>query len=390
MSTTGTLDLGDLATGPSQQWGNIRLVPLLRPEPVPGLRLHDQVNESPVTVAGSGRRSVYVGYVPHAYVATWGDDPEPSAAHGTQLLDADARAPRERVRLAFQHRRVQRLGRNRSRFLPLHLAVDGLLSLGFGGPPIAWAEWADKTVRDGLSPREETVYRGEHVSDLQEALRVFEIHPDQCGVVVHVADALAAVHVVPHPEDYRVLHPTLLLDMFGEQLFVYGLLHFTVRALHEPIDPGSVRDLADLRRAVEASRAASATGHDELMLPSLTGADHAFEWLYERSGFTLGRFLPSFRGDRDNHIGEVITAADGRVAYLKTLRLSNAQVRRGRLLRALEEADWSLEGAARALGTDRSGLITRIERAGLAHLLNRALLERHRAARARRVGRYTP
>ncbi|WP_017600888.1 ARPP-2 domain-containing protein, partial [Nocardiopsis lucentensis] len=273
---------------------------------------------------------------------------------------------------------------------PLHLAMDGLLSLGFGGPPIAWAEWARSTVREGLSPRAETAYLGGHVGDLQEALRVFEIHPDQCGVVIHVADTLATVHVVPHPDDYRALHPTLLLDMFGEQLYVNGLLNITVRALHEPVDPRSVRDLADLRRAVRASRAASAKGHDELMLPSLTGADHTFERLYTRSGFTLSRFLPSFRGDRDNHIGEVITAADGRVAYLKTFRLSNAQVRRGRLLKALGENDWSLADTARALGTDRAALVTRLERAGLAHLLNRALLKRHRAERDRRVGRHTP
>ncbi|MFI6575901.1 hypothetical protein ACIBFB_08865 [Nocardiopsis sp. NPDC050513] len=154
--------------------------------------------------------------------------------------------------------------------------------------------------------------------------------------------------------------------------------------------PRSVRDLADLRRAVEASRAASVRGHDELMLPSLTGGAYAFEHLYTRAGFTLSRFLPSFRGDRDHHIGEVVTAEDGRVAYLKTFRLSHSQVRRGSLLRALDGADWSLEDTARALGTDRSGLVTRMERADLAHLLNGALLDRHRAERGRRVGRYTP
>ncbi|WP_040690852.1 ARPP-2 domain-containing protein, partial [Nocardiopsis lucentensis] len=99
MSTTEALDLGDLVTGPSQVWGNVRLVPLLRSEPVPGLRLHGRVNESPVTVAGSGRRSAYVAYVPHAYVATWGGDPEPSATHGTQFVDDGERSPHERVRL---------------------------------------------------------------------------------------------------------------------------------------------------------------------------------------------------------------------------------------------------------------------------------------------------
>ncbi|MFF8376398.1 hypothetical protein ACF07V_09750 [Streptomyces sp. NPDC015661] len=34
---------------------------------------------------------------------------------------------------------------------------------------------------------------------LGEALRVFELHPGQCGLLLYVTDALAAAFVVPHP-----------------------------------------------------------------------------------------------------------------------------------------------------------------------------------------------
>lgn len=51
--------------------------------------------------------------------------------------------------------------------------------------------------------------------------------------------------------------------------------------------------------------------------------------------FTLSRFLPPFDTAVDNHVGETITDESGAVAYLKTLRLSAAQARRGYLLSRL-------------------------------------------------------
>src|SRR5690606_35292178 len=160
-------------------------------------------------------------------------------------------------------RMARKAGRNRLRFLPLQMALEGYLALHFGGPEIAWEEWARRAVAKGpsprceeaylgqegrgleealrvfeirpgqlarravakgLSPRCEEVYLGLEVRGLEEALRVFEIHPGQCGVMVYVADALASAFVTPHPDDYRALHPTLIEDLFGELVYVYGLL----------------------------------------------------------------------------------------------------------------------------------------------------------------------
>ncbi|KOX16116.1 hypothetical protein [Nocardiopsis sp. NRRL B-16309] len=71
----------------------------------------------------------------------------------------------------------------------------------------------------------------------------------------------------------------------------------------------------------------------------------------------------------------------GRTALLQTLRLSPAQVRRGRLLRTLEEYEWSAGSAARGLHTSEPDLLDRLRRAGLGALLAPGLLGRHRRAR---------
>lgn len=54
----------------------------------------------------------------------------------------------------------------------------------------------------------------------------------------------------------------------------------------------------------------------------------------------------------------------GQVAYLKTFRLSDAQVRRGYLPHTLADADWQLAAAAAAPGTTADELVRRIRAAG--------------------------
>lgn len=82
------------------------------------------------------------------------------------------------------------------------------------------------------------------------------------------------------------------------------------------------------------------------------------------------RFLPPFVRDRGGqHIGETITDHRGQVAYLKTFRLSDPQIRRGHLLRTLAGADWELDRAAAALGSSREELIRRLRAAGFSALL---------------------
>ncbi len=227
---------------------------------------------------------------------------------------------------------ARRVDKNRLRFLPLHLALEGYLALHFRGPVIAWAEWSRQAVARGLSPRAEDARTGAEVRGLEDALRVFEIHPGQCGLLLYAGDTLASAFVVPHPDDYRALHPTLVRDLYGELIHEYATF-YPARDFPAVIDESRVSSLADLRAEAARQEREWAGFHDSVMAAGLLGSPDRVEEVYRLSGFRLRRFLPAFDRRAENHIGETIIAEDGRLAYLKTFRLSQAQVRRGHLLR---------------------------------------------------------
>ena len=131
-----------------------------------------------------------------------------------------------------------------------------------------------------------------------------------------------------------------------------------------------IRTLAGLRAAARGQERAWEEAHDGLFARELLDASYGFELAYRMGSFTLWRFLPPFvRDGSGQHIGETITDHKGRVAYLKTFRLSDAQIRRGHLLRTLAGADWEPDRAAAALGASRAELIRRIRAAGFGALL---------------------
>lgn len=374
------LELTGLTTRPSQVWGGVRLVPLVREEPVAGLRLHREVYERlGAGVVELGPRTHDVPYIPHGLVADWSGDGEGAdvrdgggqpAAYGTHLGGREA--PRAvRLPRLVHHRMPRRRPGDRLRFLPSHLALEGYLALHFGGPSTAWEEWSRQALRDGLSPRAEDAYLGWSVRGLGDALRVFEIHPGQCGVMVYVGDVLAAAFVVPHPEDYRLLHASLVEDLYGELVHQYGLYGAPVAEFGARITGEEhIRTLADLRAAARGQERAWEEAHDGLFARELLDTSYGFERAYRMGSFTLWRFLPPFvRDGSGQHIGETITDHKGQVAYLKTFRLSDAQVRRGHLLHRLAGAEWELSRAAEALGTSREELVRRIRAAGFSQLL---------------------
>ncbi|MGW4028471.1 ARPP-2 domain-containing protein [Streptomyces sp. NPDC004838] len=400
------LDMTGLAAAPSQVWGGIRLVPLVRAAPVDGLRLRHEVygtgsgagddacdglcdtaedGHSSVDM-GAGRR--YVSYIPHGFVADWSGDGGAGAAYGTQLGDASPdRVPvRRHHRLAKRRRsagRGERGGRDggragtRLRFLPLHLALEGYLALHFGGPSIVWDEWSQRAVRQGLSPRAEAAYAGRRLHGLADALRVFEIHPDQCGVLVYAADSLASAFAVPHPADYRALHRSLIEDLYGELVHQHALFGRPVGAFEAIVrDDRHVRTLADLRALAREQEREWTRNHDSVLAAGLLDESYMFERVYSMGSFTLSRFLPPFHRGREQHIGELITDSKGRVAYLKTFRLSEAQIRRGHLLNSLHDGDWHLERTAESLGTSTSDLVRRIRDAGFESLLKHGVEHR--------------
>ncbi|MER6599751.1 ARPP-2 domain-containing protein [Streptomyces parvus] len=378
------LELTGLTAGPAQVWGGVRLVPLIREAQVEGLRLHREVYEG----LGAGiveldPRSHYISYIPHGLVADWSGEEDggrgpgagrQSAAYGTQFGGGDA--PRTiPLPPVAHHRMAKRRPGDRLRFLPLHLALEGYLAVHFGGPSTAWEEWSRTALRDGLSPRAEDAYLGRSVRGLADALRIFEIHPGQCGVMVYVSDALAAAFVVPHPDDYRLLHASLVEDLYGELVHQYAL--YGAPVADTPVRIGGaehIRDLGELRSAARAQERAWAEAHDTLFARELLDTSYAFERVYRMKSFTLWRFLPPFVRDGDGqHIGETITDHKGQVAYLKTFRLSDAQIRRGHLLRTVAGAGWQLDRAAAALGSSREELVRRMRAAGFSALLRSSL-----------------
>ncbi|MEU0359710.1 ARPP-2 domain-containing protein [Streptomyces cyaneofuscatus] len=374
------LELTGLTTRPAQVWGGVRLVPLVREAPVEGLRLHREVYERlGAGIVELGDRTDYVSYIPHGLVADWSTgDPEvprgggQSAAYGTQLGGGGRDVPRTlRLPRPPLHRMAKRRPGDRLRFLPLHLALEGYLALHFGGPSTAWEEWSRRALRDGLSPRAEDAYLGWSVRGLGDALRIFEIHPDQCGVMVYVSDALAAAFVVPHPEDYRLLHASLVEDLYGDLVHQYALYGAPVAEFGARLgDAAHIRTLAELRAAARGQQRVWEEAHESLFARELLDSSYGFERVYRMGSFTLWRFLPPFvRDGSGQHIGETVTDHKGRVAYLKTFRLSDAQIRRGHLLHVLAGAEWELSRAAEVLGSSREELVRRIRAAGFAQLL---------------------
>ncbi|MET7648947.1 hypothetical protein ABZS83_36065 [Streptomyces sp. NPDC005426] len=368
------LELTGLTARPSQVWGGVRLVPLVREKPVEGLRLHREVYAGyGVGTVDVDPRTHYTSYIPHGFVADWAGEGAHSAAYGTQFAGgAPGARPRTLTLPRHRHHRLaKRQPGNRLRFLPLHLAMEGYLALHFGGPSTAWEEWSRQALRDGLSPRAEDAYLGWSVRGLDDALRAFEIHPGQCGVLVYAADALAAAFAVPHPGDYRLLHPTLVQDLFGELIHQYAVYGAPVPGFGARIPDGPrAGTLAGLRAVARKQEREWSEAHDTLFAGELLDTSYAFDRVYRMGSFTLSRFLPPFLRDRGGqHIGETITDHKGQVAYLKTFRLSEAQVRRGHLLQRLADADWQLPRAATALGTGQAELMRRIRAAGFESLL---------------------
>lgn len=382
-----TLDFTGLTPRPAQTWGDVRLVPLVRAEPIRDLRLDaravGEVRSVPV-----GDRTHVVGYVPHAFVATWTPDGSPAASYGTQLLHPH-RPPEtaEPTRGLVKRVRSAKDDARRLRFLPLVLALDGLLGLEFGGPPIAWAELSKSAVRRGLSPRIEASIQGATVPGLDDALRTFEITDGQCGVLVYVSGQLLSAFVVPHPADYRALHASLLTDLYGDVLRELPAARLSPgpgTGDHGLLLP-AVDTLPALRAALGAATDAwAADAATTWLTAGLFGDALTFTQMYRMGSYRMTRFLPSFERHHEHHLGEAILGAEGELAYLHTYRMSMSQVRRGRMLSALRDADWDLDATARALEVDRDGLFGRLDAIGLGSVIRRDLMDAWRARSGRR------
>ena len=369
-SIENQLALTGLSLCAPQVWGAVRLVPLVRDEPIEDLRL-DRRCYNAHTIVELPDRTFYSSFVPHAFVASWSKDGEPLAALGTQ--PTKTKRANHCFPLVFAHRMAKRErkgapDRQRLRFLPLHTAFEGYLALHFAGPDVKRREYSEAALSRGLSPRIESLTPGRWIPGLEEALRVFEIREGQVGVLVFVADALASVFVVPHPADYRQLHRTLLCDYYGELIYHYACLYDQTARMLRPLRSERVDSLDDLRLELALARA-DWTAQFHEMAKGLFEQPAMLEHVYRLGRHRMFRFLPEFRLREENHIGELIQAPGGEVAYLHTFRLSEAQVRRGYLISTLAKHDWDLDAAAEAMGTTQPKLCQGLINAGFGDLL---------------------
>lgn len=372
-----TISLKGLTLAPSQVLGGVRLAPVIRKQVREDLRLTRRPYHEDVAAVQLDQKTAYYSYIPHAFIADWSNDGSPAVAYGTQLRRLQKRQKNSDGRvhdLGFMTARVMKImrkreDRNRLRFLPMDLSLEGFLSLHFGGPDVIWEEYSRAAIRDGLSPRCEMSAPGRWIKGLEDALRVFEIHENQVGSLVFVGDALASAFIVPHPDDYRDLHETLLTDDYGELLYFYGL-YAQENLLHPAdIDANLVASLEDLRREVNRVRHDWSTLHT-LMSDNLLDCPVHNEMVYKMGPFQLQRFMTELNPKAENHIGEAIVRKNGTLEYLKSYRLSAAQCRRAYLLMQLADCNWSIEACAEKLSCTTHELIYRLEKAGFGHLFH--------------------
>lgn len=353
-----------LTPGWGQSWGALRLVPLLRAEPILDLRLATYRAET-YSVQIEGRdpcRGVhYTGYLPYGLVVDWTADARPVVTTQTALGARNL----AKVARPLDRRLVREVDKNRLRMFPLHLAIEGFLGLAFGGPDILEEAWSRTLVYNGLSPRSEAALSGEAMPDLAEALRVFEVVPGQCGALIYLGGVLAQVLVVPHPGDYLALHRALLEDVWGPEL-----RYFSEIVAPEPefrLDP--VDTLQGLRAAFEATYALWTQAEAE---PSQVFWDQplASQKVKTAGPYTLHRFFTPL-GEATAHLGEVMVGRQGQVAYLKSYRLDQTQRRRGHILATLDRAGWDKKKAADILMMPEATLDAELVHLGLGWMLRK-------------------
>ena len=120
------LVLKGLEMAPSQVWGSVRLVPLLRHTILGDLRLSRRSYDEDATWVDLADKTVYCSYIPHGLIASWTPDGLPIAAFGCQMTEHGSQHHDGKryqvgpVTVRIMHRMAKREGTRRLRFLPLH------------------------------------------------------------------------------------------------------------------------------------------------------------------------------------------------------------------------------------------------------------------------------
>lgn len=377
-------DASGLSTAPPQTWRGLRLVPVIARDPIKDLRLSRRVYEESLSIVELPQDMAYWSYIPHAYVLEYSPDGEALAMTNTMIQKGNGDGKRWKtipVRILKRMARRERHGRgHRLRFLPLHLAMEGLLAEHFNAPSIDWRDdYRRAAISHGLSPRSTRIAPGAAIDGLEEALRIFEIHRNQVGLLLFSAEALTTAIVYPNPADYRHLHRSLLEDFFSEVIaYYYSYLPYLAADFGLPAAEG-LSSWADLQAALKARRG-ELDDFQRLMAAGVLARPVRLREVQGIGPYKLQRFVSDLDSDEtlDAHMGEVILGPERRLAYLKTCALTPAQIRQARLLELLDRHLWQLKAAATSLNMSLDDFVLKLDSAGLGRLLQPQLIDQAR------------
>lgn len=358
MKVAHTLDLRlpitGLSVAPSQRFGALRLVPLVRDKPVEKLRL-DRVPPLEREPAVAGEKPVVV-VVPHGVLAHW-ESGVPCFSIGTRVSvgsDLDRFPPLD---LGWSPREDG----TRVRFAPLALLQESLIVSSLGAPSARLVPFV-KTLRPEL-------LRATRLdASAEEALRTFEPYDGQCGVLVYAADTLLAAVVLPHADDYALVHRAIVTDALGPWLKTYGASG-PVRDFAATLDGRAVRTLDDLRTALNETRARWASPevlYEGKLLPAAASATD----VKTVAGFATARFTTPLLSGGGTFIGDAVYGRDRALASLVMLRLSAAQSRRMFFMQLVVMSQCNLKVLAGTLRAPIDETARRVKNNGCNYLID--------------------
>lgn len=376
MNIPDTLHLQGLKAAPSQVYGAFRLVPLIRDKPCLDVRLTPERYQQDFSRVQLDDHTEYWSFIPHGYLLNWAKGNEMQVTLGTHLQKGTRKETLGSHLTLLNHQRmVKRQHSHGVRLLPLHLSMEAFLAFHFGGPDIAWMEYSRFARQYGLGMRSERATSGRALYLFEDALRTFEIHEGQVGVLIYTAEKLASAFVVPTPEDYRLMHRTLLDDFYGDLIYQYALWSDSQDLRpHLPVD--GKKDLAGLRDALRQARADWADFSTRTMGIDLLGRPIFKQTIYKPAQLRLERFMTDLNLSSTNTLGERLIRQDGEVLYLKTFQLGTDQTKRAYWLQKLSENHWHIENTAKSINLTAEEVVRSLYRVGFGHLLNPEVLKK--------------
>lgn len=370
------IDLNNFEFGSSQVWGNIRILPVLSNNYSNNLRLQMRKYNENIQIVNVDKNLSYFSYIPHAFIIKYDKEGSSYSTKGTKVTSKDGKVYGNKdFSIRYNEKMFKKESKQTFRFLPFHTAMEGYLEISFNQPRTHWEEYRGKALAFGLAFRYEYNYSGRLLPDLEDALRLFEIYENQVGSILYINDFPASVFIVSHPEDYRILHNTLILDQYSELIYYYGVMANQVSPFNFKINENNVNSIDTLKREFYKSLN-QITEFEKSVANHLISYETDFKKLNDFGEYSFGRFISSLEENKSAFIGESIIDKNNNIQYMKTFHLSVEQTRKARLLKNLEKNDWNITNTAKEMKISYEELIKLMERLGFAYLLKPEIIDK--------------